>query len=82
MLRAFEVIISIILVIVFVTQVILPLYRGQRVFPLFRAQGKLEAKLAEVTQEAEEEKVLDRIVTKMHHDEPKAKKTTNRNKKG
>lgn len=65
-------------ILLILTQVLLPAYRGQKLFPLFRAQGKLESKLAEVIQEQEEEKVLDEIVTKMSETKPKQSKAKRR----
>lgn len=67
--------------IVLITQIIIPLVKGQRTFPTFRTQGKLESKLAEATQEEEEEKVLDKIVTKMSHP-PKKQPSTKTKPKG
>lgn len=51
--------------VVIITQLVIPAYRGQKLFPIFRTQGKLEAKLAEVVQEDEEEKVLDEIAKRI-----------------
>jgi hypothetical protein len=34
-----------------ITQVLVPLFLGKQLFPLFRKQGRLEAELAEVNQE-------------------------------
>lgn len=48
-------------VLIVITQLVLPAYRGQQMFPWFRKQGKLEAQLEEEVQHVEEGKVQEQI---------------------
>lgn len=45
-----------------VTQVLIPATRGQRMFPLFGKQRKLESELSSVVQQREEDKLTKQIV--------------------
>lgn len=47
--------------LVLVTQVLLPLWRGGRVFPALRRQGKLESALAGARQAAAEKKLARKV---------------------
>lgn len=44
-----------------VVEVVWPALRGQKIFPSFRTQGKLEGQLAEVVQQREEDRVRNQI---------------------
>lgn len=60
-LRVLEIVLIVAVIIITITQLIIPAYRGQKLFPLFRRQGRLENELAEAVQEAEESKVQSKI---------------------
>lgn len=49
--------------VIFITQVVLPLARGRRAWPLFRRQGALESELAEVRQQREEDRLANVVKT-------------------
>lgn len=46
-----------------VTQIIIPTYRGTKCFPIFKKQGKLEADLVAVKQEVSNEALNNHIKT-------------------
>lgn len=48
-------------VIFFVTQLLIPAFRGQMFFPLFRKQGKLERELEEAKQDASDKKLATKV---------------------
>lgn len=52
-----EVIIALLIILVFLTQVFVPLWRVTPLFPIFRREYKLETKLEEKRQEALEAKI-------------------------
>lgn len=54
-----EFIVGGIAMVLFITQVIIPLVCGRRTFPLFRRQGALESELAEVRQKREEDRLAN-----------------------
>lgn len=65
-LRLFEVILSVLIVYVIASQVLLPAVRGTKLFPWFRRETKLLAKIAEANQEIREKELAD--VLKQHRD--------------
>ncbi len=72
-LRIAEVASIAVVLIILITQVLMPAVRGQLLFPIFRTRGKLETKLAEAKQEEGDEKVLNKIVETMAGVEPQVK---------
>jgi F0F1-type ATP synthase membrane subunit b/b' len=50
-LRTTEVVLGLLVILVLVTQIVYPLYKGRQTFPIFRRQQKLEKELAEANQE-------------------------------
>ncbi len=65
-LKVMEVVFVLLALVLCVTQLIIPAYRGQKLFPLFRRQGKLEEELEDAVQESEEQKVQKKI-DKLHN---------------
>lgn len=45
----------------FLSQVILPIYKGTKMFPLFRREQKLRGELAEAKQEQQEKEIEKKI---------------------
>ncbi len=70
-LRILEVLGGLLATLFVVTQMIIPAWRGQRLFPLFRKQGELERKLADAVQGQEDAKLKDYIKT-VKHPKPEA----------
>lgn len=69
MLRIVELILSVIVLIVLVTQVLIPAFANRKIFPLFRKAGELEKELAEIKQEQYEEilaEALEEEKKKLH----------------
>lgn len=61
LLRVLEILFVVLVVLAAITQIVIPVVRGQKLFPLFRKQGHLEVELANAVQKAEEKKVQDQI---------------------
>lgn len=59
--RVLELAMLLCVVIIFATQIAYPLYRGTRLFPWFKRERKLEAELADVRQQKEEQKLQKQI---------------------
>ena len=53
MVLVFELLTSLVLLAVFVTQVALPVYRGTRMFPAFRRQGRAYSALTDIRDDME-----------------------------
>lgn len=66
-LRVFEFIAIVVIVMFIVTQMLLPSLSGGKLFPLFRKTGELEAELAEATQEVKDAK-LEKVVEAVHQE--------------
>jgi len=50
----FEIVIVIVIVVSTITQVVIPLWRGTAIFPIFHPERKLAGELAEANQEGRE----------------------------
>ena len=64
---AFECIVGAVIILGTITQIMVPIYRGTKLFPMFRKTGELEGKIAEANTsldearlEKEEEKVKEK----------------------
>ena len=53
-LRYVEILLIVVVIVVFATQVFIPLWRGTPLFPYFRKEGRLNARLKEDRQSAVE----------------------------
>ena len=56
-----ELILSIVVALLLVTQVIIPAFANRKLFPMFREAGNIEKELAEVKQEQYEEILRDEL---------------------
>lgn len=65
--RVLEIAIVVMGVILFLTQITIPLYRGRPMFPMFRKEAKLLHELEELQQEVVE-RALERQITKERED--------------
>lgn len=61
LLRMAEIFGGLLIGIILVVQLVIPAWRGQKLFPFFRKQGKLEKELAKEVQRQEEGKVKESI---------------------
>lgn len=60
-LKVIEVVFVALLALFTITQIILPVVRGQKLFPIFSRQAKLEEELAEAIQEQHEKQLSKQI---------------------
>ncbi len=58
-LKVFEIICSLILLIFFITQLVIPAWQGRQLFPLFRKQGKLESEFANAVQDRHNTEIVE-----------------------
>jgi hypothetical protein len=56
-----ELALALLFLVVMVSQIVIPLARGSKLFPLFLKENKLEAELATVRQKKLEEKIKEKI---------------------
>ena len=56
-----ELILSIVVALLLVTQVLIPAFANRKLFPMFREAGNIEKELAEVKQEQYEEILRDEL---------------------
>jgi len=75
-LRYVEIVLIILALVLFISEVLVPLTRGTKVFPTFRRQGKLQNKLADVKQTLAEKNIEQRITELVNTEAPRPAKAT------
>lgn len=60
-LRVLEYSVIVLLIVLVITQVLVPLFRGTKVFPLFRREGQLVSKLIDTRQQKVEKGLEQKI---------------------
>lgn len=61
LLRLFELVTILAILLILATQVVIPLLNGQKIFPIFRKQWKLEHELEDAQQQVVEQKLQKEI---------------------
>lgn len=69
--KLMEIVLGILVLVLFVTQILIPAVKNTSFFPFFRKQGKLEAEVTQLNQRDVEEKLEIEITQRQHHNEDK-----------